>query len=262
LVSDYKERVRIPSKKRTISQINAVLRVAMWMSLGISASLILICAVAYMSNSALFHLKRVDVTGNVNVKKDEVLTLLDIELGDNILSWNMNAARMRLQKHQWIKDITISRSFIPASLKVSIVELRPIATLFLKDRPYFISEEGLVFASSPGPVYGLKVIATDHTRADMNQGLGQVIQGAVRAAALIRSQGLEVQDAFIEQGGLVDLRLKNNVMLTIFGDITPVKIIMAKRTLKELNPPEGTVMDLRCDDKVVLRNRGMYGSKG
>lgn len=262
MVSDYKERVRIPSKKKTISQINTILRTGIWICLGISGALIIICAVAYMSNSALFHLKRVDVTGTVNVKKDEVLTLLDIELGDNILSWNMNAARMRLQKHQWIKDITISRSFIPASLKVSIVEHRPVATLFLKDRPYFISEEGFVFASSPGPVFGLKVNATDYTRADMTQGLCQVVQSAVRAAALIRSQGLEVQDASIEQGGLVDLRLKNNVMLTISGDITPVKITMAKKTLKELNPPEGSVMDLRCDDKVVLRNRGVYGSKG
>lgn len=262
MVSDYKERVRVPSKKRTISQINVILRTGIWMCLGLSGALIIICAVAYMSNSALFHLKRVEVTGNVNVKKDEVLTLLDIELGDNILSWNMNAARMRLQKHQWIKDITISRSFIPASLKVSIVEHKPIATLFLKDRPYLISEEGLVFASSPGVFYGLKVNATDYTREDMIQGLGQIVQGAVRAADLIRSQGLEVQDAFIEQGGLVDLRLKKNVMLTIFGDITPVKITMVKKTLKELNPPEGTVMDLRCDDKVVLRNRGIYGSKG
>jgi cell division septal protein FtsQ len=262
LVSDFKDRVHVPSKKRTISQINSILRVAMWVCLGISGALITICAIAYMSNSALFHLKRIDVTGNVNVKRDEVLTLLDIELGDNILSWNMNAARTRLQKHQWIKDIIISRSFMPASVKVSIMEHKPIATLFLKDRPYLISEEGLVFASSPGVFYGLKVNASDYTKDDMTQGLDQILQCAVRTANLVRSKGLDVQEAAIEPGGLVDLRLKNGITLTIFGDMTPIKVDMAKKALKALNPPEGTVMDLRCDDKVVLRNRGSYGSKG
>jgi cell division septal protein FtsQ len=262
LVSDFKERVRVPSKKKTISQINSILRVAMWVCLGISGALITICAIAYMSNSALFHIKRIDITGNVNVKRDEVLTLLDIDQGDNILSWKMNEARMRLQKHQWIKDITISRSFVPASVKVSIVEHKPIATLFLKDRPYLISEEGLVFASSSGVFYGLKINASDYTRDDMKQGLDQVLKSAVQAANLVRSKGLDVQDAAIEPGGLVDIKLKNGIILTIFGDITPIKVDMAKKTLKELNPPEGTVMDLRCDDKVVLRNRGSYGSKG
>jgi hypothetical protein len=44
--------------------------------------------------------------------------------------------------------------------------------------------------------------------------------------------------------------------------MTPIKVEMVKKTLTELNPPEGTIMDLRCDDKVVLRNRGIHGSQG
>jgi cell division septal protein FtsQ len=262
LVSDFKDRVRVPSKKKTISQINSVLRIAMWVCLGISGALITICAIAYMSNSALFNLKRIDITGNINVKRDEVLTLLDIDLGANILSWNMNAARKRIQNHQWVKDVIISRSFMPASVKVNIVEHKPIATLFLKDRPYLISEDGLVFASSPGVFYGLKVNAAEYTKDDMGHGLDQILKSTVQTANLVRSKGLEVQDAAIEPGGLVDIRLKNNITLTIFGDMTPIKVDMAKKTMKELNPAEGTVMDLRCDDKVVLRNRGSYGIKG
>ena len=262
MVSDFKERVRTSSKKKTISQINSALRVAMWACLGISGALITLCAIAYVSNSEVFHIKRIDITGNVQVKRDEVLPLLDIEQGDNILCWNMNKARKRLLKHPWIQDLTISRSFVPASVMVSIKEHKPMATLFLKDRPYLISEEGLVFASSTGTYYGLLVNARDFTRQDMEQGLDQILKSAVRAASLVQSKGLDVRDLAIEPGGLVDIRLKSGITLTIFGEMASIKVDMVKKTITELNPPEGTIMDLRCDDKVVLRNRGIHGSQG
>jgi hypothetical protein len=71
-----------------------------------------------------------------------------------------------------------------------------------------------------------------------------------------------VQDVLIEPGGLVDIRLKNGITLTIFGGMTPVMAERAIRVIQKLNPPEGTVMDLRCDDKVVLRNGSVHGSEG
>jgi cell division septal protein FtsQ len=262
LVSDFKERVKTPSKKKTLSQINSVVRLAIWMCLCISGILITVCAVAYISNSSLFHVKRIDITGNVHIKKDEVLTLLDMEQGDNILSWDMNKARQRLQNHPWIKEVSISRSFVPASVDVTLAEHKPKATLFLKDRPYLISEEGLAFASSTDKYYGFLINARDYTREDMKRGLDQVMNNAIEAAGLATAKGFQVSDIIIEPGGLVDLKLNNGITLTIFGKMTPVKMDMAMKTIEKLKPPEGTVMDLRCDDKVVLRNRGAHGSQG
>jgi len=262
LVSDFKERVKTPSKKRTLSQINSVLRLAIWMCLCISGVLITVCAVAYISNSALFHVKRIDITGNAYIKRNEVLTLLDMELGDNILSWDMNKARQRLQNHPWIKEVSISRSFVPASVAVRLAEHKPRATLFLKDRPYLISEEGLAFASSADKYFGILINARDYTREDMKQGLDQVMNNAIEAARLVTAKGFKIRDIVVEPGGLVDLKLNNGTTLTIFGKMTPEKMVMAIKTFEKLKPPEGTVMDLRCDDKVVLRNRSAYGSQG
>ena len=262
MVSDFKERVKTSSPKKTISQINTVLRFFIWVCIAISGLLITICTVVYVSNSAVFHVKHITIKGNVHVKADEVLTLLDIEQGDNILSWNMNKARKRLQNHPWIKDVSISRSFVPASVDVEIVEHKPKATLLLKDRPYLISEEGHVFISSPDAYNGLVVNAKDYTQQDMKQGLDQVLNYAIDAATLVQSKGLQVSDVLIEPGGIIALRLKNGITLTTFGQMTPIKVTMAIKTIMKLNPPEGSVMDLRCDDKIVLRNRGVHGSQG
>ncbi len=262
MVSDFKERAKIPSKKKTISQINSLVRFAIWMSLCISGILITVCAVAYISNSAIFHVKRIDIKGNAHIKSDEILTLLDMEQGDNILSWDMNKARQRLQNHPWIKEVSISRSFVPASVGVTLIEHKPKATLFLKDGPYLISEEGLAFASTTDTYYGILINARDYTRDDMQQGLDQVLNNAIEASGLVRARGFQVSEILVEPGGLVDLKLKRGITLTIFGKMTPVKLDMATKTIEKLNPPEGTVMDLRCDDKVVLRNRSMHGSQG
>lgn len=260
--SDLRQRFRTPSKKRTISQINAVLRLSMWLCIGVSGLLITVCAIAYIANSAVFDVKKIDIRGISHVKADEVLTLLDIEQGDNILSWDMNEAYRRLQKHPWIRELKLSRSFVPAGIEVTIVEHRPAATIFLKDRPYLISEEGLVFLSSPDAYYGFTIQAQDFTRQDMKEGLDHILGRAIAAVKLVQSRGLPVVDLAIEPGGLVDIRLKNGITLTIFGDMTPVKIDRAMKTMARLKPSEGTVMDLRCDDKIVLRNRGVHGSEG
>jgi len=260
--SDLRQRFRTPSKKKAISQINTVLRLFMWLCIGISGVLITICAAAYIANSAVFNVKHIEIRGISQVKADEVLTLLDIEKGDNILSWDMNEARKRLQKHPWIKELSISRNFVPASIEVVVQEHKAAATLFLKDRPYLISEEGLVFISSPSTYYGLMIQAEDYTRQDMKEGLDQILNKAIAAAKLVQSKGLEVNDLVIEPGGLVDIRLKNGISLTIFGEMTPAKVDRAMKTMAKMKPPEGTVMDLRCDDKIVLRYRGSHGNEG
>jgi cell division protein FtsQ len=112
---DYKETKKTASKKKTLSKINLAIRFSIWLCLGISGTLILLCAVAYVVNSELFHLKTIEVKGNAHVEKNEVLSLLDLERGDNIFSWDMDAAKGRLLGNPWIKDISISRSFIPAA---------------------------------------------------------------------------------------------------------------------------------------------------
>jgi hypothetical protein len=260
--SDLRERFRTPSKKKAISQVNTVLRLFMWLFIGISGVLITVCAVAYIANSAVFNVKRIDIQGISQVKVDEVLTLLDIEQGDNILSWDMNEARKRLQKHPWIKDLTISRNFVPASIEVMVQEHQAAATLFLKDRPYLISEEGLVFISSPETYCGLMIQARDYSRQDMKEGFDRILCNAIAAAKLVQSKGLPVNDLSIEPGGLVDIRLKNGISFTIFGEVTSLRIERAMKAMAKIKPPEGTVMDLRCDDKIVLRNRGFHGSEG
>jgi cell division septal protein FtsQ len=259
---DYKETKRTASKKKTMSKINLAIRFSIWLCLGISGTLIMLCAVAYVVNSELFHLKSIEVKGNVHVGKNEVLSLLDVERGDNIFSWDMDAAKTRLLGNPWIKDVSISRGFIPAGVSVNVVEHRPTATLLLKDKPYYISEDGAVFAQAGENTYGLMIQATDYQPANGIEDLNVIIKSALSAVGIVQSRGLKIRDLVIEAGGVMDIRLANGVTLVILGEMTPRKVDLALRAMREIRPSEGTVMDLTCENKIVVRNRGQYGSQG
>jgi cell division septal protein FtsQ len=260
LVRDYKPTKKTASKKKTISKINLALRISIWLSLVTSCSLILFCGVAYITNSHIFQVRNIEIKGGSHVEENEVLNLLDLEVGDNILGWDMDAARQRLLKHPWVKDISISRNFVPASLTVRIQENKPTATLVLKDKPYLVSEEGLVFASATEDHFGLMIQASDYEPVSTDNDLNDILKEAIKAVTVVEAKGLKVKDLIIESGGMMNIRLDTGVTLVILGEMTSIKVDMALKTLKEIKPECGTIMDLTCEDKIVLRNRGYHGS--
>ena len=260
MVSDYKPKKKTASKKKTISKINLAIRMFIWLSLCISGALMLLCATAYITNSKIFHIRSIEIIGNEHVEENEVLTLLDIDQGDNILGWDMDAARKRLMKHPWVSDISISRSFVPACVNVRVQEHKPTATLVLKGKPYLISEEGLVFASAPEDNFGLMIQAGDYKPLGSGEDINEILKDAIHAVTVVEAKGLKVKDLVIESGGMMNIRLDRGVTLVILGAMTPVKVDMALKALAEIKPECGTIMDLTCEDKIVLRNRGYHGS--
>jgi hypothetical protein len=60
----------------------------------------------------------------------------------------------------------------------------------------------------------------------------------------------------------MNIRLDKGITLVILGEMTPLKVNMALKAMHEIKPSCGTIMDLTCEDKIVLRNRGGYGSEG
>ncbi|MFY9397799.1 MAG: FtsQ-type POTRA domain-containing protein [Desulfomonilia bacterium] len=261
-MNDYKQAKKIASKKKTLSNINLAIRVSIWLCLGVSCFLIVSCGAAYVVNSELFKVKSIDIKGNEHLDADEVLSLLDLDVGDNILGWDMESARQRLRGHPWVKDVSISRSLIPAGIGVRIVEHRPTATLILKDKPYLISEDGTVFAPAPEENFGLMIQAREYEPLNQRGNVDGVLKSAMRAVSVVESKGLKVKDLIIEAGGVMNIRLDKGITLVILGEMTPLKVDMALRAMQEVKPVHGTVMDLTCEDKIVLRNRGGYGREG
>lgn len=260
MVEDFKTKVRSSSKKKRISHINNVLRLGIWLCLAISSTLIVLFAIAYISSSDVFLTKQIEIKGCNHVEIDEILPLLDLEEGDNILSWDITNARQRMLGNPWVKDVSISRSFIPSSVEIQINEHFPAATLEFNDKRYLISKNGKVFAPAPEQTLGFIIQAPDYSPTDARQELNDILKKAIDAVKIIETKGLATEHVTIGSGGRMKILLQNGISLVFLGELTPVKIHMALRTLNEIKPQQGTTMYLTCEDKIILRARGSHGS--
>ncbi|MEA2101640.1 MAG: FtsQ-type POTRA domain-containing protein [Thermodesulfobacteriota bacterium] len=260
MVEDYRKRRKSPSKKKKVSRINRVLGITKRMVLGISLGMIVLCGVFYVSNSNIFLVSRIDIQGNYQVSQDDCLVLLDLEKGDHILSWNIRKARNRLMENPWIKEANISRRLLPASVRISIQEYIPELTLILEDKQYLVTAKGKILARSKGGTTGLVIRVRDGYRD--NDALEEIIKKEIRAADMIRKKGLGIEEMAILAGGRMEIMLDNGVHLAFLEDMTSEKIEMALMAMEKINPEPGCIMDLFCEDRIILRNRRTYGSKG
>lgn len=261
MVEDYKTKVRVRSVKKRISNINSALRVSIWVSLGISSALVLFCAVAYVTSSQLFHVKNISIKGCSQVQVDEILSLLDIEKGDNILASDIDVARQRILEHPWVREVSIVRRFMPAALIVTIREHVPVAAIYIGDKGYVVNSEGRIFASMPKTYHGFSMRAVGYV--PNGQEMNTILKTGIEAVDLLRSKGLPVDTLEVEAGGLMTFRLRNGNTLACVGSITPTKLDMALTVIRQLKPVQGTILDLSCEDKVVLSHPSKgdtYGS--
>ena len=87
----------------------------------------------------------------------------------------------------------------------------------------------------------------------MNE-MGDILKACMTANRLLASKMLTVQSIEIESCKRMTMRLKTGISMTTLGEITPAKLDTALYVMQELRPPPGTVLDLSCEDKIVLHN--------
>jgi cell division protein FtsQ len=90
----------------------------------------------------LFNAKRIEVSGNHRVSKEEVLRLAQVTPQMNIFSLNLNVARKQLLSNGWVADAKVRRE-LPDGIVIHIEENEPVALLDL-GRSYVIDRAGVI----------------------------------------------------------------------------------------------------------------------
>ena len=250
--SDYRNRFRVKSFKKKVFRINSLLRIFIWSSLGLSCAILIFCAVAYISSSKVFNIKNITIKGCSYLRQEEILALLDIEKGDGIFKSDLAAARNRLKEHPWIDDLTISRRLLPATVVISVKEQVPAAAININEKWYVANSKGKIFAPLPKGYNGLIIRSVGYV-PNVNE-MGEILMRCMAANRLLASKKLNIESMEIESCKRMTIRLKTGIGITTLGEITPAQIDTALYVIEEVGPGPGTILDLSCEDKVVLHN--------
>lgn len=199
------------------------------------------------------------VSGRNRTTKEELESAINLKRGDNMLKIDVYAIKENLEKLPWIRRVKVRRSFMPNVLLVDVEEKEVSAIWQLSEKFYPIDAEGKVieanFRSSAPVLLIVGAGAPEHL------------------TELLSAIKDEDKDYYkrIKVANFISGRRWNLILDDIVEGIT-VKlpednIAQAWKKLLKLNSTKGilkrklTIIDLRLDDKVVVKLRKSSAEK-
>ncbi len=165
-----------------------------------ASALLGICAVLLggwlISRSRIFALADVEVHGNRYLSERNLVELMGVEYGENLISLPSDEVADMLSESKWIKSVSLRKEY-PNRLCVWIEEAVPQALLQVKRDVYFVDGEGNVLEKiENAPVQFLPVIVSDSARNP------STFREAVNLAGIIKTKGLSTEKNRIEITGV------------------------------------------------------------
>lgn len=198
----------------------------------------------------------VTVSGRVETRKKDVAKAVGAKRGEPIFSFDLAAAKARIEALGWVKSATVGRE-LPDAIRVVIVERTPFAVWQNEGVRYLIDASGEIIAST-----GLERYAT----------LPEVVgEGAPRATAalmevLAAEPGLaqRVQACVRVGERRWNVHFKNGIVVRLPED----GVDRAWRRLAELDREKRLLdrdisfVDMRIEDRLVIRSSGAAAELG
>ena len=86
----------------------------------------------FITQSDLFNIKKIEVSGTKRVLKKDILKLADLTFEKNILQINLFSIEKHIISHPWVQSAYVKRN-LDSVLSISIVEHEPLAVVKIKD---------------------------------------------------------------------------------------------------------------------------------
>ncbi len=151
-------------------------------------STMLVYAYQVVTGSEYLALRKIQVSGNRHLDRNEIIRAAGLKTGINLLSLNLSLVRKRLLANPWIATAQVTRQ-VPDTLQIIVGEHRPLAVLELGSR-YLLNRKGRIFKRwQPGDPDDLPVITgLDLTDIHVGSSPESHIMRAVRQALLATGQ--------------------------------------------------------------------------
>ncbi len=192
------------------------------------------------------------VYGRNKTAMEEINNIVNTHRGDNILSLNIRQMKTELEQLPWVKSASVSRSYLPNILKISLKE-REISSLWQFNNSFLpIDTEGAVINAEFIPSHPVLLIVGRGAPEHLNEllsviGTDSEIAPRIKAANFISGRRWDLILDDIEYGITVKMPAKD--------------MELAWEKLQKLNKTKGllkrklTIIDLRFANKVLVKPR-------
>ncbi len=100
-------------------------------------------AKAWLFQSDIFRLTKVEIQGNLHTNQDIILKMSNLRAGLNLLSLNLEQVGRDIEALDWIRTVKVTKEF-PDKLYIKVEEYRPVA---------LVSGKGLYLVDAHGEIF-------------------------------------------------------------------------------------------------------------
>ncbi len=195
-------------------------------------------------------LEDIIIEGRKNIKKEDVLMLLNLDRSSSFLGIDNNEIKTKIKTMPWVEAVIVKKTYLPNILQINIKEKNVIALYLENDAFYPLDENAEVIKTDFTPQSEYIVVTGEGSRENLLEVLDTV---ASDEAVFKNVKGLQYVS-----------NRRWNVILDDIKDGTVIKLpqhnfMQAWKKLMKLNKTRGilkrplTIIDLRFEDKVILK---------
>ena len=187
------------------------------------------------------------VEGRSNTPEPLLQAALGVHAGDPILSFNLEAARGRVESLSWVEHATIERR-LPGTLVVNLSERRPFAIWQNQGKFVLIGRDGQVVANEEVASFADLPLVVG---AGAPQGAASLLDALAAQPAL----KARVMAAVRVGGRRWNLRMKNgaDILLPEGAEAAALAKLMELQSAQALLDRPLTVVDMRLPDRLTVR---------
>ena len=195
-------------------------------------------------------LNDITIEGREKTAKQELLDVINLKRGDNILEIDLDDLNERLLTLPWIKEVAITRSYFPNVLHISIKEKEVKAIWQYQNNFYPLDEEGKIIETEYVPQKNLLQIIGKGAPEHFNELLEIIEQdeelfSRLKAANFISERRWDLIFDDVENG--ITVKMPEDDLAEAWKKL--IKMDKTKGILKR----KLTFIDLRLKNRVVVR---------
>ena len=104
---------------------------------------IIIGAIAFLCTSPLFNVTEIEVIGNENVSKEEIISLSQIKLEENMFKYIKSSIKQNVKGNAYIENVKIKR-ILPNKIQISVQERQVKFMVKLLEKYAYINSQGFI----------------------------------------------------------------------------------------------------------------------
>ena len=179
-----------------------------------------------------FNVQQIDVAGNRNIGKEEIIKLSRIARGNNIFYVNLKASRTNLLSNSNILDVHIKRVF-PSKIVITIKE-RDAVFYIQRDSKYLIIDKEGIIIEEKDSIEALKLIRLDDIKTE-NAVVGKRITAEDKRTIELIGKITELYNNNISKYSMTSANISNLLNINICYGNMCIKIGTADEIEKKLN---------------------------